>query len=178
MIRYALRCANGHSFESWFSDSASYDAQVKRSLVSCPICGDERIEKQIMSPRIRNSAVIENAVDVSAAREPASASQTQLAPAHAPSTQAPTVPVTMIEPEASFSPEARVLRDMVRAFRAHVEANTVNVGKTFAEEARKIHYGESEDRPIRGEASSDEVQDLLDEGIPIMPLPTLPDDRN
>ena len=84
----------------------------------------------------------------------------------------------MIEPEASFSPEARVLRDMVRAFRTHVEANTVNVGKTFAEEARKIHYGESEDRPIRGEASSDEVQDLLDEGIPIMPLPTLPDDRN
>src|SRR6201999_1152222 len=52
MIRYALRCERDHHFESWFQDSAAYDQQVKRKLVSCPICESVTIEKAIMAPCI------------------------------------------------------------------------------------------------------------------------------
>jgi hypothetical protein len=89
-------------------------------------------------------------------------------------------PVVSAEPQpvAAISEKEKELRAMVRAFREHVLQNSENVGKGFAEEARKMHYGEAEERSIYGEAESAEVRSLLEEGIDILPLPVAPDDRN
>ncbi len=153
MIKYSLACENGHPFESWFSDSASYDMQAKRGFVACPVCNSVRVSKQIMAPRV-----------VTSERK-----------AEAPPVPAPPAAQAV---EAVFDGDAPAMREMVRAFRSFVVANTEDVGKNFAEESRKIHYGEAEGRAIRGEASGEDVRDLLEEGIQIMPVPILPEDRN
>jgi hypothetical protein len=159
MIKYSLRCDNAHDFESWFSDSASYDMQRKRGFVSCPACNSTTVEKQIMAPRVFTSEQREAAAPVLPA------------PGTAPN-PAPTQPMAML------SDEAKQMREMIRAFKAHVEANTHDVGRNFAEEARKIHYGETDGRPIRGQASFAEAKELHEEGIGVVPLPHLPDDLN
>ncbi|GEO12720.1 DUF1178 family protein [Microvirga aerophila] len=89
-------------------------------------------------------------------------------------------PVAAAEPQpvAAISEKEKELRAMIRAFREHVLQNSENVGKGFAEEARKMHYGEAEERSIYGEAESADVRALLEEGIDILPLPVAPDDRN
>jgi hypothetical protein len=160
MIKYALHCDKGHSFESWFPSSASFDTQAKRGLVDCPVCGSSRIEKQIMAPSVRlkgaSAAVAEIAV-----------------PADVP--EAPAAPET---PVALMGEHAQKLRAMMRELHAHVTANTEDVGAKFADEARKIHYGETEERAIRGRATADEAEALHDEGIGFLPLPVLPDERN
>lgn len=149
MIRYALVCEAGHTFESWFPSSDSYAEQAARGLVTCPFCDSARVEKAVMAPRLARSDREETAM------------------AAAPAVPAPAV----AEPE-------RRLRAMLRAMRAHVEATSEHVGARFPEEARRIHYGESTARAIYGEASPDEARALIDEGIEVAPLPLLPDDRN
>lgn len=153
MIRYALCCSKGHVFESWFRDSAGFDVQKKRGQIECPECGDIRIEKAIMAPAVPSR------------REAA-------APAEMPAAEAPPQPMVLA------GDKEREMRAMLRAFKAYVEANTEHVGPRFAEEARKIHLGEVENRAIRGEASPTEVKALLDDGIEVSPLPILPDERN
>lgn len=157
MIRYALRCARGHSFESWFQTSGAYDSQVKRKLVSCPECGSVEVEKAIMAPRIVGKGK-RSASDVGpgVAREAAPDSST---------------PVIMAPQEAELRAKLKELRD-------HVIKNADNVGERFPTEARKMHYGDIEHRPIYGEASPDEARSLIDEGIEVTPLPVLPSDRN
>jgi hypothetical protein len=160
MIRYALRCERDHTFESWFQDSAAFDTQVKRKLVDCPVCGSVKIEKAIMAPQI-----------VSKKRREATV------PAQAPA-PAPTQPA----PEAASTPlmmaQERDLRAKLKELRDHIVKNADNVGERFPNEARKMHYGEIEHRPIYGEASPDEARSLIDEGVEVSPLPVLPDDRN
>ena len=153
MIRYSLVCAAEHGFESWFPSSDSYDAQVERGLVACPVCDSTRVTKALMAPALGRPV-----------REPA-----PTVPATTPPVEAP---VTMIaEPE-------RQMRAMLRAFREHVTANSEPVGARFPEEARKIHYGEAEGRSIYGQASPAEARALIEEGIDVAPLPIMPDDRN
>jgi hypothetical protein len=160
MIRYALRCERDHTFESWFQDSAAFDTQVKRKLVDCPVCGSVKIEKAIMAPQI-----------VSKKRREATV------PAQAPA-PAPAQPA----PEAASTPlmmaQERDLRVKLKELRDHIVKNADNVGERFPNEARKMHYGEIEHRPIYGEASPDEARSLIDEGVEVSPLPVLPDDRN
>ena len=160
MIRYALRCERDHTFESWFQDSAAFDTQVKRKLVDCPVCGSVKIEKAIMAPQI-----------VSKKRREATV------PAQAPA-PAPAQPA----PEAASTPlmmaQERDLRAKLKELRDHIVKNADNVGERFPNEARKMHYGEIEHRPIYGEASPDEARSLIDEGVEVSPLPVLPDDRN
>jgi len=151
MIKYALACEQGHGFESWFPDSAAFDKQRKRGLVECPRCGSIRIDKQIMAPSIRVKG--------------ADARPEQPAPA-------PDL-ATIVADE-----QARGLRAKIRELHAHVVANTEDVGARFAEEARKIHEGEADDRAIRGRASLAEAIELHEDGIGVMPLPSLPEDRN
>lgn len=155
MIKYALRCDKGHGFESWFPDSAGFEKQRKRGLVDCPACGSAKIVKQIMAPNVRPKGV---------AIEPQSVA----------ATPAPTADPAFV----MASDQARHLRAMMREMHAHVVANTEDVGGKFAEEARKIHYGETEERAIRGKASLAEAVELHEEGIGVMPLPGLPDERN
>jgi hypothetical protein len=159
VIRYALCCDKGHDFESWFQSSAAYDKQAKRGLVSCPLCGSVKVEKAIMAPRLART-------DKSA---PITAPVEKSAPAPAPE---PTTPVAMI------SPQEREFRAKLKELRDHLTANADNVGKKFPEEARKMHYGETEHRSIYGEASPQDAKELHDEGIEFHPLPVLPDERN
>ena len=156
MIRYNLRCEKGHAFESWFQSSTAYESQEKRKLVSCPSCGSVKVERAIMAPRI------------------VSKKGREAAPQQAPA------------PEATASSEATPLlmaqelelRTKIKELRDHIVKNADNVGERFPNEARKMHYGDIEHRPIYGEASPEEARSLIDEGVEVSPLPVLPDDRN
>jgi hypothetical protein len=161
MIRYALICDKGHDFESWFQDSAAFDKQAKRGLVTCPQCGSAKVEKAIMAPRLTRTAKKQR-VPV---ETPAPAAEVQATPA-------PRAPVAMI------SPQEREIRTKLKELRDHLTKNADNVGAKFPEEARKMHYGESEHRSIYGVASPEEAKDLSEEGIEFHPLPVLPDERN
>jgi hypothetical protein len=167
MIRYALACEAGHSFESWFQNSAAYDKQAKRSLVTCPVCGSAKIEKTIMAPNLaQNLASSAADADSVAARPPPP-------PIPAPPRAAPAK-----APVAMMSPPEHELRQKLKELRDHITKNASYVGSRFPEEARKIHYGETEHRSIYGEASPEEAKDLHEEGIEFHPLPILPDDKN
>jgi hypothetical protein len=157
MIRYHLRCERGHPFESWFQSSSTYDSQVKRKLVSCPSCGSTKVEKAIMAPQIGRKR-----------KDGAAPQPPETAPIEV-STAAST-PLMMAQ--------ERELRAKLKELRDHVVKNADNVGDHFPSEARKMHYGDIEHRPIYGEASPDEARSLIDEGIEVTPLPVLPDDRN
>ena len=165
MIRYALRCERDHTFESWFQDSAAYESQTKRKLVECPSCGSTKIEKAIMAPRIVSKKGRERAEPVAA-----------------PAPAATETPAVVETPQAGATPlmmaQERELRAKLKELRDHIVKNADNVGEKFPNEARKMHYGEIEHRPIYGEASPDEARALIDEGVEVAPLPVLPEDRN
>ena len=156
MIRYNLRCDRGHAFESWFQTSSAYDSQVKRKLVTCPACGSARVEKAIMAPQIVSKKGRDSAV-------PAPASPAD---------------VTIPSSTPLMMAQERELRAKLRELRDHIVKNADNVGERFPNEARKMHYGDIEHRPIYGEASPDEARSLIEEGVEVSPLPVLPDDRN
>lgn len=143
MIKYQLQCDRQHSFEGWFRNSTDYDEQADEGLLECPICGSEAVSKAIMAPAITRTR--SNSVT--------------------PSDGKPIVP----SPERLNAVRKEIMAAAERA-RAYVEKNFDYVGDSFPEEARKMHYGESEERGIYGEASRDEVQDLAEEGIEVSPL--------
>ena len=156
MIRYNLRCERGHAFESWFQSSQAYETQEKRKLVNCPSCGSAKVERAIMAPQIVSKK-----------------SRDRAAPAPAPATEATTPASTPL-----MMAQERELRAKLRELRDHIVKNADNVGERFPVEARKMHYGDIEHRPIYGEASPEEARSLIDEGVEVSPLPVLPDDRN
>ena len=160
MIRYALICQHGHQFESWFQDSAAYDKQAKRGLVSCPHCGSAKVEKAIMAPRLSATA------------------KKRSKPIEAPETAPETTPAPAPAPVAMISPQEQEIRAKLKELRDHLTKNADNVGAKFPEEARKMHYGEIEHRSIYGVASPEEAKELSEEGIEFHPLPSLPDERN
>jgi hypothetical protein len=161
MIRYTLVCNKRHEFESWFANSSAYDKQVKRGLVTCPVCGTAKVEKAIMRPGLART-------DTSTAREVAAA---PVPAADAPASE-PATPVAMI------SPQEQEFRQKLRELRDHLVRNAENVGPKFPDEARKMHYGEAEHRSIYGVASPQDAKELYEEGIEFSPLPALPDERN
>jgi len=159
MIHYNLRCERGHAFESWFQSSAAYESQEKRKLVNCPVCGSAKVERAIMAPQIVSKKRRDSAPELA----PAPAATTDVtAPASTPLLMA----------------QERELRAKLKELRDHIVKNADNVGERFPNEARKMHYGDIEHRPIYGEASADEARSLIDEGVEVSPLPVLPDDRN
>ena len=165
MIRYALACDKAHAFESWFPSSSAYDAQRAQGLLTCPLCGSAEVEKQIMAPSVArtNRAPSAPTPAVSAEAQPAPEPQSETAPP---------------QPVAILSEREQALRTMLKAFREHVTRNADYVGSGFAEEARKMHYGEVEHRSIYGEADPLEAKALFEEGIEFHPLPIVPDERN
>ena len=148
MIKYALACEQAHEFESWFPSSEAFETQRKRGFVTCPYCNSAKVEKQIMAPAIARKD------------------------------RAPELPMPGPQPMAVLSDKEQEIRLALRALRDHVMRNAEDVGKRFVEEARKIHYGETEDRSIYGQADLEEARALLEEGIDVLPLPLVPDDRN
>ena len=163
MIRYSLVCEHKHEFEIWFKNSADYDKQSKRGLVSCPSCGSEEVEKALMAPSL-GRGTRKGSTDIAV-------------PQPMPAAEAP-VPAESKAPVAMMSPQEREFRTKLKELRDHLTKNAENVGGKFPEEARKMHYGEIEHRSIFGEASPNEAKELADDGIEFHPLPMLPDEQN
>lgn len=141
-----LHCANGHAFEGWFASEDDFQSQHARGLLACPMCNSADVHKGLSAPRL-NLKSAKPVAELSAAAAPA-------------------VPVAQPAPKG-LAPE--LVRAWMEISRKVVES-TDDVGSQFAEEARKIHYGEAQERGIRGQASPDQVRGLLDEGIDVLPL--------
>jgi hypothetical protein len=160
MIKYTLVCDKGHQFESWFADSAAFDKQARRKLVSCPVCDSTKVEKAIMAPRLATSKQRKGAIEMQVP------------------TDAPAAAAEAPAPVAMMSPQELEFRAKLKELRDHLTQNAENVGAKFPEQARKMHYGEIERRSIYGMASPEEAKDLAEEGIEFHPIPVLPDERN
>jgi hypothetical protein len=139
-----LQCAHGHSFEGWFASEDDFVAQCQNALVQCPLCGDASVVKKLSAPRLH----------LAGRREAA------------PGSHEEALPVTVA---SDFDVAAAWL-----AVARQVLASTTDVGNRFAEEARKMHYGETEERSIRGKATPQEARSLVEEGIDVLPF-VLPD---
>ena len=133
---------------------------MKRKLVTCPICGSAKVDKAIMAPRIVGKKGRDRAT-----QPPRGAATPRRGCAASEST-------------SLMMAQERELRTKLKELRDHIVKNADNVGERFPNEARAMHYGDKEHRPIYGEASPDEAKSLIDEGIEVSPLPTLPEDRN
>lgn len=153
MILSHLRCRKDHVFETWFRDSAAFDSQAEAGVIECPVCGSSQVEKAIMAPRLAKS----------------SGAGAAGAPAVAEKSVGGMTPKALREAERSAG-----LRRALQELRRRVEENFDYVGPAFAEEARKIHYNETEDRPIYGETSDEEARDLEEEGVSVRRIPWLP----
>jgi hypothetical protein len=174
MIRYALVCDQHHEFESWFANSAAYDKQVKRGLVTCPSCGSAKVEKALMTPRLARSHSPSRQEGPEEAHQSPQKKET---PAHRPAEATPDA-VSRPAPVAMMTSQEKELRRKLRELRDHLVKTAEDVGSRFPEEARKMHYGEAEHRSIYGVASAQDAEALHEEGIAFSALPVLPDDRN
>ncbi len=155
MILYDLKCRKDHVFETWFRDSAAYEEQVAASAIACPTCGSRKVEKAPMAPRLARSgrAAREEARDEAASQNTEGKMATQM---------------------VQGTTEAAELMGQLRALRRKVEENCDYVGGAFAEEARKIHYGEEDPRNIYGETSDEQAKELNDEGVTFNRIPWAP----
>ena len=139
MIKYTLNCKNGHQFDSWFSDSVSFEKLKKEGHLECAVCSSKEVEKSLMAPRITSDGERKNKTLISA---------------------------------------QNALEKEVRALKKKIKATAIDVGENFPTEARAMHYGEKEEKPIIGKTTMDEAKDLADEGIPFIPLPWSDDKVN
>lgn len=154
MIRYSLQCDKEHGFEGWFSSSADHDRQKEAGLVECPVCGSRKVGKALMAPSVATARKKEARAEVAAAQQTA-----------------------VMKPAGADAQKREMLRQL-KELRDKVLADAENVGENFAEEARKIHYGETDARGIYGKASIEDAASLAEEGIEVMPIPDLPEDSN
>jgi hypothetical protein len=155
-----LQCQYAHSFEGWFGSEGDFQSQLARGLVECPMCGDATITKKLSAPRLNLSSSREVTV-AHEATESVAAGESSTDVSGQKSAKDLVLQTMLQDPQfqAAYLLMAR-----------KIVANTEDVGTQFAEEARKIHYGEAKERGIRGQASHDETMELLDEGIDVMPL--------
>ena len=165
MIKYALICDQGHTFESWFSNAEGYETQVKRGFVECPNCQSKQVSKAMMAPSVSTSR-----------RKEAIRAQAAMQATAAPA--APAAPPETAQPVALLDEGQQALRAMVRELHQKLTENSTDVGDRFATEARDMQSGDAPMRPIHGRATLEEAKSLIEEGVPVMPLPSLPDERN
>lgn len=156
MIHYNVRCSQAHEFDGWFKDSAGFDKLTKRGLVECPTCGDTKVERALMAPAVST-------------REALPTPPQENAPPVAAPTPAPTQQMA-----TTGGPVPDQVRAVLQRIRAEVEKNCAYVGPDFADEARKIHHGESEQRGIYGETTPEQAEALKDEGIEFSRIPWVP----
>lgn len=131
MIRYTLKCDQGHAFESWFASGAAYESLAKGAFLSCPVCGSGKVDKALMAPAVASAS----------------------------------------EPPRPLALETDSLAQKLADLRRHVEETSDYVGADFVSEARAIHLGDAPERPIWGEARADEARALIEDGVPVAPLP-------
>ncbi|WP_108261961.1 DUF1178 family protein [Mangrovicoccus ximenensis] len=145
MIRYALKCSQDHGFESWFRSAEDFESLAAAGQLECPACGNRKVAKALMAPRVTASERTSEAGDGAQ----------------------PQAEETM--PAGAAMPQE--VRTAIEKLRAEVEAHSDYVGRSFAAEARAIHDGEKPSRAIHGEANAEETRALLKDGIPVVPLP-------
>ena len=155
MIHYQLRCSQQHEFDGWFQSSAAFERQAKAGLVECPTCGDVKVARALMAPAV-------------ATRDSA--------PMPAPEPAAPPPPAAPAAPPAvaASGPMPAHIRAMLQRLRSEVEKHCDYVGPTFADEARKMHRGESDKHGIYGETTPSEAEALAEEGIEVARMPWVP----
>ena len=162
MILFDIKCSDGHIFEAWFQNNEAYEQQIDNDLVECPLCGCTKTSKSLMSPNISaKGEIIREAYQ----SEQDSEDHKVTVSAHSNSSK-----------EVSSDDVKRALDHMhntMSKFRRQAEKSCEYVGDDFADEARKIHAGESEKRGIYGETTISETEELLEEGIDILPVPGL-----
>jgi len=161
-----LQCAHQHSFEGWFASEDDFQSQLSRDLIACPMCESKRIEKMPSAPRL-NLGALRPPADISAAVGPSPAAAE--AAGRLVEDSAPPAARQVVE-ASSDDRVATGQAGFLKALR-HLLANTEDVGRRFAAEARGMHYGDIETRSIRGQASAREAVELLEEGIEVVPLP-------
>ncbi len=137
MIRYSLKCAQAHEFESWFQSAQAYESLLSAGHVTCAVCGSADVEKLLMAPAVR------------------------------PARRAAGAPPALSQPVSEKE-------QALAALRAQVEAHSEYVGMNFASEARAMHDGNTPERAIYGEAKPEEARKLIEDGVPVAPLPFLP----
>jgi len=157
MIKYALHCANGHAFESWFQSGPVFDAQAASGLVSCPVCQSSAVAKAIMAPAVARGDRGAAPIIRDAPAQPDAAEGSNL---------------------ALLSAADAERRAAIVELRRRILEHSADLGAKFAEEALKIHQGLVPDRPIHGQASVEEARVLIEEGVNIMPIPRLPGEFN
>ena len=141
MIVFDLACGAGHVFEAWFGSSADYEDQRGRGLVSCPICGASEVTKAVMAPNV--------------------GAKGNRAPAALP----------MRSGGAPAPAEMKAMLAVLAKAQARLLEGSEHVGSRFADEARAIHDGDAPERPIHGQATHEEAKALIEEGVPVAPLP-------
>jgi len=139
---FNLQCSAHHVFEGWFGSDEDHASQVERGLLACPLCGDTTVHKLPSAPRLNLGAV-----------------------------EAPAAATKADKQDLVAGGELQALQAAYLQLARRIVAATEDVGPRFAEEARRIHYGESEERGIRGQASPEQTRELMEEGIEVMPLP-------
>jgi hypothetical protein len=155
MIQFTLKCDQDHRFDSWFQSGAAFDKLKAAGMVTCSVCGSASVEKAIMAPRVRPAR--------SAAVAPVDAQMDTPAPGPAP--PAPTAPLSAPQNQAE---------EALSELRRNIEENSEYVGDKFTQEARAMHEGDSPERAIYGEAKLDDAKELIEDGIPVLPLPFMP----
>ena len=144
MIRYSLRCRDDHSFDSWFKGAEAFAALQAAGQVACPVCGSTEVRKDLMAPAVRTARKAEGAGPHKGEGRP------------------------------DLTAPASDLEEKLAALRRQIEENSEYVGMNFAAEARRMHAGETPGRAIHGEARPEEARALIEEGLPVAPLPFLP----
>lgn len=165
MILFDIKCSDGHVFEAWFQNNDAFDKLAERDLVECPLCGCTKTSKSLMALNINSNISVNKAPDnfIADPKPAEHENHKVMVSAHSTSTN-----------DISSEDVKRAIEHMhntMAKFRRQVEKSCEYVGNNFAEEARKIHYGEGEKRGIYGETTVRETEELIKEGIDLLPVP-------
>ena len=166
MIKYQLICDKSHEFEGWFGNSATFESQQESGLLTCPVCGSADVRRALMAPNLASPKTRKTEL---AEQQPSAQPEPQ------PQPQAPQQASAALPPAAAR--KMQELMSEMRALQTKIREECRDVGNDFAEEARKIHYGEVEPEGIYGQATAEEREALDEEGIEIMDMPWLPKDN-
>jgi hypothetical protein len=179
-----LQCSQQHSFEGWFASEDDFQSQLSRNLVQCPMCGNAEITKKLSAPRFNLGKSAAPSLETAEKSKSESKTASQHAAASEKDTQNAAISTELAVRAPASNPTQQLAQrpnlppEVAEAMQAawlevakHVMANTEDVGSSFASEARKIHYGEADERAIRGQATPDQTMELLEEGIDVMPMP-------
>lgn len=159
MIQYALKCTAGHRFDSWFSSAADFDRLQASGLLTCAVCGDASVQKELMAPTVRAARSASNPVPRAPDQDPERHPQTGRSP-------------------GPLSAPASPAEQMIAELRKKVESSSEYVGTSFAAQARAMHNGDAPVKSIYGEADAGEARKLLEDGVPVLPLPFRPSGKS